>query len=63
MERLVILVVAGALALFVAAPAAAGDPAPKGEAAARAALWEALQKAKPKWSATRSLVHPKWESH
>lgn len=48
MARRIFLAVAGALVLALAGPVAAGDPARKGEAAARAALWAALKKAKPK---------------
>ena len=48
MGRRVTLAAAGALVLALAGPVAARDPAPKGEEAARATLWAALQKAKPK---------------
>lgn len=47
MERRVALVTAGVLLLAQGGPAAAGEP-PRKEEEARAALWAALTKAKPK---------------
>lgn len=48
MGQRVTLAAAGVLVVALAGPAAAWDSAPKGEEAARANLWTALEKAKPK---------------
>ncbi len=48
MRQLVIIGAMIALTLATAAPAVAGDPVPKDEETARAALWKALEKAKRK---------------